>query len=109
MTAASERGAGSFGPSDHLSKLPVPEVFAMNVVSTAFEPSDPPTYRSVVPDWTTVPSVRAAGRAISVGEEAHGTTAPTGAGQGSDWLPAAQKFTGLQARIPRSIVLLTVK
>src|SRR5882672_2981434 len=109
MTAASARGAGSFGPSTHLSKLPVPDVFATNVVSTAFDPSDPPTYSSVVLDWTTEPSVRAAGSAISVGEAAHGTTAPTGAGHGSDRFPSAQKLIGLQARMPRSIVLLTVK
>ena len=65
--------------------------------------------RSVVPDWTTAPSVRGAGRAISAGDAAHGTTAPTGAGHGSDWFVSGQKLTGLQARMPRSIVRLTVK
>ena len=81
----------------------------MNVVSAAFVPSDPPTYRSVVPDWTTAPSVRGAGRATSAGESCHGTTAPTGAGHGRVLFSGGQKLTGLQARIPRSIVRLTVK
>src|SRR4051794_18526978 len=109
MTAALERGAGSFGPLTHLSKLPVPETFVWNVSSDAALPSEAPTKRSVVPDWTMDPSVRGCGRLICVGEVSHGTTAPAGAGHGSDLLPSGQKLTGLQARIPRSIVLLIVK
>src|SRR3954451_4569956 len=109
MTDRFERGSGSLGPGDHLSKLPTPDVVAMKVASEAVEPSEPPTYRTVVPDWTTAPSVRGAGSEISAGDVDHGTTAPAGAGQGSDLLFSGQKLTGLQARIPRSIVLLTVK
>src|ERR687889_678438 len=108
MTDRSDRGSGSGGPAVHLSKLPTPEVVAMNVFSDAFVPSEPPTYRIVVPDWTTAPSVRGSGSEISAGDVAHGTTAPAGAGHGRDLLPSGQKLIGLQARIPRSIVLLTV-
>src|SRR3954447_904028 len=109
MTAASDRGSGSFGPAVHLSKLPVPETFDWNVSSDAVPPSEPPTARIVVPDWTMDASVRGSGRLISVGDVSHGTIAPAGAGHGSDLLPSGQKFSGLQARIPRSIVLLIVK
>src|SRR5213595_3758281 len=109
MTERLVRGSGRFGPGDHLSKLPTPDVVAMNVLFEAVFPSEPPTYMIVVPDWTIAPSVRGSGSASWLGELDHGTTAPGGAGHGSDRFPSGQKFTGLQARIPRSIVLLTVK
>src|SRR6476659_7061005 len=109
MTDRSVRGSGSFGPGAHVSKFPTPEVFEMNVLSDAFVPSEPPTYMIVVPDWTIAPSVRGSGSAISAGELDHGTAAPAGAGQGRLRLPSGQKLTGLQARMPRSMVLLTVK
>src|SRR6476619_7662056 len=109
MTARFDRGCGSFGPSDQTSKLPTPDVLAMNVLSEGAEPSEPPTYMIVVPDWTIAPSVRGSGSAISAGELDHGTAAPAGAGQGRLRLPSGQKLTGLQARMPRSMVLLTVK
>src|SRR3954447_10956136 len=116
MTEASDRAAGSFGPVAHavccppcVSKLPTPAVFATKVVSTGAFPSDPPMYRTEVPDWTMPPSERAAGSEINGGDAVHGTTDPTGAGQGSERLPSGQKLTGLHARIPRSIVRLTVK
>src|SRR6185369_9360655 len=109
MTDRLDRGSGSFGPAAHLSKFPTPDVLAMNVLSEAAVPSVPPTYMIVVPDWTTAPSVRGSGRESSGGDVDHGTTAPAGAGQGRVRLPGGQKLTGLQARIPRSIVLLTVK
>ena len=109
MTDRFERGSGRSGPAVHLSKLPVPDVFEMKVLADAADPSDPPTYRIVVPDWTMAPSVRGSGSEMSAGEASHGTIAPTGAGHGSVRLPSGQKLSGLQARIPRSIVLLTVK
>src|SRR6266487_4465128 len=109
MTERFVRGSGSFGPAAQTSKLPTPDVLAMNVLSDAVLPSEPPTYRIVVPDWTIAPSVRASGRESWAGDVDHGTTAPAGAGQGSVRLPSGQKLTGLQARIPRSIVLLIVK
>src|SRR3954471_2064350 len=109
MTDRFDRGAGRLGPGAHLSKLPVPVVLAMKVLSEGVVPSEPPTYRIVVPDWTTAPSVRGAWSESSAGDVDHGTTDPGGAGHGSVLLPSGQKLTGLQARIPRSIVLLTVK
>ena len=62
MTAGSVRGSGRAGPAAQTSKLPVPEVVATNVLSDAAVPSEPPTYRIVVPDWTTAPSVRGCGQ-----------------------------------------------
>src|SRR5512138_2884786 len=108
-TPPSERASGSLGPSRHLSKLPGPDDVERNVVLVALLPSLPPMNSSVVPDWAIAPSVRGAGSEISCGATSHGITAPTGGGHGSDSLLGGQKLMGLHARIPRSIVRLTVK
>ena len=62
-----------------------------------------------MPIWTTVPSVRAAGRSSSVGDVAHGTIAPTGAGHGRVWFSGGQRLIGDQASTPRSTVRDTVR
>ena len=82
LTAASLRGSGSAGASAHLSKLPMPDVWATKTVDCAVVPSEPPMYRILVPSWTAVPSVRGCGRARSAGDGCHGTNAPRGAGHG---------------------------
>src|SRR5689334_4571478 len=108
-TAPLDRGAGSLGPSVHLSKLPGPDTVDTKVVSVGFVPSLPPMNRSVEPDWATDPSTRGAGSESSAGATSHGIADPTGGGHGSDSFDGGQKLMGLQARIPRSIVRLTVK
>ena len=62
-----------------------------------------------MPSWTTAPSVRGAGRSSCVGDAAHGTIAPTGAGHGRVWFSGGQRLIGDQARTPRSTVLDTVR
>ncbi len=81
----------------------------MKVVSAGAVPSLPPMYRILVPIWAIVPSTLAAGSESSVGATSHGMTAPTGGGHGSVLFSGGQKLIGLHARMPRSIVLLTVK
>src|SRR4029077_13419754 len=108
-TLAPDRGAGSFGPSLHLSKLPVPTVVDTYVSSTALWPSDPPMYSRVVPSWMTDPPVRAAGRRNSSGDGCHGMTEPVGGGQGSVSLVGGHRLIGAQTSTPRSTVRPTVK
>src|SRR6476646_3521099 len=107
--APSARASGSLGPSRHLSKLPGPDVVVTNTVSAGFEPSLPPMNSICVPDWMTEPSVRGFGSEISGGATSHGIAAPTGGGHGSDSFDGGQRLIGLQARMPRSIVRLTMK
>ena len=101
--------SGSLGPSRHLSKLPGPDVVVTNTVSAGFEPSLPPMNSIWLPDWMTEPSVRGFGSEISGGATSHGIAAPTGGGHGSDSFEGGQRLIGLQARMPRSIVRLTMK
>src|SRR5690349_8851851 len=108
-TLAFARGAGSFGPSAHLSKLPVWTVVAAYTVSVALDPSEPPKYRIWVPTWMADASVRGAGRLSSGGDVSHGTVEPTGAGQGSEPFVGGQRLIGDQTRTPRSTVRPTVK
>src|SRR6476646_1888397 len=108
-TLASDRASGRAGPSAHLSKLPVPTVCATYTDVWAAFPSEPPMYRILVPTWTAVPSVRGCGSASSAGDWCHGTSAPTGAGHGSDSLSPGHRLTGDQAITPRSTARLTVR
>src|SRR6476469_484220 len=108
-TLAPARGAGSLGPSLHLSKLPVPTVVETYVVSTAVWPSEPPMYSRVVPIWMTDPPVRPAGSRSSSGEGCHGMTDPVGGGHGSDSLVGGHRLIGAQTMTPRSTVRPTVK
>src|SRR4029079_6669758 len=108
-TLAFARGAGSLGPSDHLSTLPTCTVVATYTVSVALDPSVPPKYRIWVPTWMEDPSVLAAGRLSSGGDVSHGTVGPPGAGHGSEPLVGGQKLIGDHTRTPRSTVRPTVK
>jgi hypothetical protein len=70
-------------------------------------------YRMFDPSCAALPSVRASGRARDTGSAGlgcHGVIAPTGGGQGrSSFGIGGHRLIGDQARMPRSIVRLTVK
>src|SRR5262245_15544435 len=108
-TATSDSGSGRAGPSVQASKLPGPDTVDTNTSALGVVPSVPPMNSSFVPDCETAPSTRASGSEISCGATSHGVAAPTGGGHGSVRFDGGQKLIGLQARIPRSIVWLTVK
>ncbi len=62
-----------------------------------------------MPDWKATASVVGSGSFSSSGLESHGTTAPMGAGHGSDSFAAGHRFTSGTALKPTSMVLETVK
>ena len=79
-------------------------------MALALEPSLPPMYSRFVPIWVAAPSVRPWGSASSTGEACHGSTAPAGTGQGMVVLfSGGHRLTGVQPRMPRSIVRETMK
>ena len=108
-TLASARGSGSGGPSAHRSKLPTGTVSGTYTSACAVVPVGAADVQELGPDLGDAAVGPRRRQRELVGRGCHGTTAPTGAGQGSVSFSGEQRLIGDQARTPRSTVRLTVR